>query len=220
MAAGFVGKAGIIGGMTTPSVATAPVGDPWPEEDPNVLAAMLRVAEREYREAAASRRVQRARAFCPGMALNGEMLAPKLDLAAQAMRRGDLADSQLDAIRTVITRLPAHVDFQQRREAEAAIVEGAKHMDAGRLYRLGTRLHAYLDPDGAAPSEKEDAKPRRELHCTPVATAASRCAAFSTPRPAVCCRTCSRHWPNQRVRTVSPILDQLPSVTVTRLPTS
>ncbi len=44
------------------------------------------------------------------------------------------------------------------------MVEGAKHMDAGRLYRLGTRLHAYLDPDGAAPSEKEDAKPRRELH--------------------------------------------------------
>ncbi len=37
-------------------------------------------------------------------------------------------------------------------------------MDAGRLYRLGTRLHAYLDPDGAAPSDKEDAKPRRELH--------------------------------------------------------
>nr|WP_163506277.1 DUF222 domain-containing protein [Fodinicola acaciae] len=112
----------------------------------------------------ASRRVQRARAFCPGMALTGEMLAPKLDLAAQAMRRGDLADSQLDAIRTVITRLPAHVDFQQRREAEAAMVEGAKHMDAGRLYRLGTRLHAYLDPDGAAPSDKETAKPRRELH--------------------------------------------------------
>ncbi len=112
----------------------------------------------------ASRRVQRARAFCPGMALTGEMLAPKLDLAAQAMRRGDLADSQLDAIRTVITRLPAHVDFQQRREAEAAMVEGAKHMDAGRLYRLGTRLHAYLDPDGAAPSDKDDAKPRRELH--------------------------------------------------------
>ncbi|WP_163510541.1 HNH endonuclease signature motif containing protein [Fodinicola acaciae] len=37
-------------------------------------------------------------------------------------------------------------------------------MDAGRLYRLGTRLHAYLDPDGAAPSDKDDAKPRRELH--------------------------------------------------------
>ncbi|WP_163507601.1 hypothetical protein [Fodinicola acaciae] len=112
--------------MTTPSVATAPVGDPWPEGDANVLAAMLRVAEREYRKAAArvlnivkaiehkeayeqleakniqqlledqlllspteaSRRVQRARAFCPGMALTGEMLAPKLDIAAEAVRRG------------------------------------------------------------------------------------------------------------------------------------
>nr|WP_281356911.1 DUF222 domain-containing protein [Fodinicola acaciae] len=112
----------------------------------------------------ASHRVQHARAFCPGMAVTGEMLAPKLDIAAEARRRGDLADSQLDAIRTVITKLPAHVDFQQRREAEAAMVEGAKHIDAGRLYRLGTRLHAYLDPDCAAPSDKEDAKPRREPH--------------------------------------------------------
>ncbi|WP_163509233.1 hypothetical protein [Fodinicola acaciae] len=39
--------------MTTPSATTAPVGDPWPEEDPNVLAAMLCDAEREYRKAAA-----------------------------------------------------------------------------------------------------------------------------------------------------------------------
>ncbi|WP_246281511.1 DUF222 domain-containing protein [Fodinicola acaciae] len=127
------------------------------------------------------------------MALTGEMLAPKLDIAAEAMCRGELADSQLDAIRTVITKLPAHVDFQQRREAEAAMVDGAKHMDAGRLYRLGTRLHAYLDPDGAAPSDKTTRGRGASCTCTPAATDDSRYAASWTPKPVACCRKSSPH---------------------------
>ncbi|WP_163511684.1 hypothetical protein [Fodinicola acaciae] len=34
-------------------------------------------------QAEARRRAQRARAFCPGMAMTGEMLAAKLDIAAR-----------------------------------------------------------------------------------------------------------------------------------------
>nr|WP_246281778.1 hypothetical protein [Fodinicola acaciae] len=195
--------------MTTPSVATAPVGDPWPEEDANVLAAMLRDAEREYRKAAArvlkivkaiehkeayeqlqaknmqqlpedqlllspteaSRRVQRAGAFCPGMALTGELLTPSIWMLVVS-------------IGSAPGCMPIWTRMARRR----------------RTRTMRSRAGSCT--------------------CTPVATAASRCAAFSTPRPVPCCRKCCHRRQSRKVKTASPILDQLPSVTVTRLPTS
>jgi hypothetical protein len=112
----------------------------------------------------ASRCVQRARAFCGSRAVTGEQLLPRFEYAADAMRRGELADSQLDAIRTIITKLPPRISFDQRREAEQALVRGAQQLRVRELHQLGNRIHAYLDPDGTAPSDDDNAKPRRELY--------------------------------------------------------
>jgi hypothetical protein len=108
--------------------------------------------------------VQRARAFCGSRAVTGEVLPPRLEYAAEAMRRGELADSQLDAIRTIVTTLPPRVSFEDRQFAEEALVKGAAQMRASELHQLGNRIHGHLDPDGTAPSEEQNARPRRELY--------------------------------------------------------
>jgi hypothetical protein len=118
-----------------------------------------------FSPAEAGKCVLRARAFCGERSLTtGEMLPPKLEFAGAAMRRGELADSQLDAIRSIITKLPRRVTFEDRRFAEQALVGGATQLRARELYQLGNRVHGHLDPDGTAPSEKDNARPRRELY--------------------------------------------------------
>ncbi len=113
----------------------------------------------------ASRCVQRARAFCGSRALAaGEKLAPQLEYAGDAMRRGELADSQLDAIRTIISKLPRRIGIEDRRFAEKTLVDAASQLRARELHQLGNRVHGHLDPDGTMPSEEENATPRRELY--------------------------------------------------------
>ncbi|GAA1699775.1 HNH endonuclease signature motif containing protein [Fodinicola feengrottensis] len=111
----------------------------------------------------ASRRYKRALNLCPSQALTGETLAPTLSIASEAMRRGELADSQIDTIVGVVNRLPARVNIKDREEAEASLVEHAKRYTAPGLAKVGRRIHDHLDPDGPAPSEHENEKPRREL---------------------------------------------------------
>ncbi|GAA1671547.1 HNH endonuclease signature motif containing protein [Fodinicola feengrottensis] len=111
----------------------------------------------------ASRRYKRALNLCPSQALTGETLAPTLSIASEAMRRGELADSQMDTIVGVVNRLPARVTIKDREEAEASLVEYAKRYTAPGLAKVGRRIHDHLDPDGPAPSEHENEKPRREL---------------------------------------------------------
>ncbi len=111
----------------------------------------------------ASRRYKRALNLCPSQALTGETLAPTLSITSQAMRRGELADSQIDTIVGVVNRLPARVTIKDREEAEASLVEHAKRYTAPGLAKVGRRIHDHLDPDGPAPSEHENEKPRREL---------------------------------------------------------
>src|SRR5882762_832999 len=111
----------------------------------------------------ASRRIKRARALCPSTALTGELLPPPLEVAAAAMRRGDLADSQLDAILGIVGTLPPHVNIQERAAAERSLVEHASQLPAKALNVVGRRIHDQLDPDGPAPSEKDNEKPKREL---------------------------------------------------------
>ncbi|GAA1720806.1 HNH endonuclease signature motif containing protein [Fodinicola feengrottensis] len=111
----------------------------------------------------ASRRYKRALNLCPSQALTGETLAPTLSIASEAMRRGELADSQIDTIVGVVTRLPARVNIKDREEAEASLVEHAKRYTAPGLAKVGRRIHDHLDPDGPAPSEHENETPRREL---------------------------------------------------------
>jgi hypothetical protein len=112
----------------------------------------------------ASRRVKRARSFCGSLGMTGEPVEPKLSQIAEEMRRGAYAESQLDTMNSILTKLPSHVDFEQRQEAEQALAESAKQNSSRILNEVGRRIHAYLDPDGPAPSDKEDERPNRELH--------------------------------------------------------
>ncbi|GAA1700024.1 HNH endonuclease signature motif containing protein [Fodinicola feengrottensis] len=111
----------------------------------------------------AGRRLKRALNLCSSQALTGETLVPKLGLVSDAMRRGELADSHIDTILGIVNRLPARVNIEEREGAEASLVEHAKHHPARRLVELGQRIHDHLDPDGPAPPERENEKPRREL---------------------------------------------------------
>jgi hypothetical protein len=96
--------------------------------------------------------------------MTGEPLEPRLSTIAARMHHGDYADSQLDAMNTILTKLPPHVNLEQREAAEKSLVAFAKDNPARVLHEVGRRIHAYLDPDGPAPTDKEDANPRRELH--------------------------------------------------------
>jgi hypothetical protein len=112
----------------------------------------------------ASRRVKRARSFCGSLGMTGEPIEPKMSQIAEGMQHGDYDNSQLDAMNSILTKLPPHVDFEQRQQAEQNLAELAKQYSTRILNDAGRRIHAYLDPDGPAPSDKEDERPNRELH--------------------------------------------------------
>jgi hypothetical protein len=61
---------------------------------------------------------------------------------------------------------PASVDADQRGWAEGVLVQAATDLDPRTLGKLGARLRAELDPDGAPPSERELAQPCNELRFT------------------------------------------------------
>ncbi|GAA1666963.1 DUF222 domain-containing protein [Fodinicola feengrottensis] len=112
----------------------------------------------------AGRRLKRALNLCNSEALTGEALAPKLGIVSESMRRGELADSRIDTIIGIVNKLPARVNIKEREDAEASLVEHAKSYPARRLVEFGQRIHDHLDPDGPAPTERENEKPRRELN--------------------------------------------------------
>jgi hypothetical protein len=124
-----------------------------------VLEDVLRVTPTE-----AGRRVKRARSFCESLGMTGDTIEPKLSKIAEGMQRGDYDPDQLDVMNRILTKLPPHVDFEQRQETEQTLAEFAKQYSPRILNDVGRRLHAYLDPDGPAPSDKEDERPNRELH--------------------------------------------------------
>src|SRR5712672_1505564 len=70
-----------------------------------VLEDVLRITPTE-----ASRRVKRARSFCGSLGMTGEPIEPKLSKIAEGMRHGDYDSSQLDAMNSILTKLPPHVD--------------------------------------------------------------------------------------------------------------
>ncbi|WP_344311324.1 DUF222 domain-containing protein, partial [Fodinicola feengrottensis] len=112
----------------------------------------------------AGRRLKRALNLCNSETLTGETLAPKLGIVSESMRRDELADSQIDTIIGIVNKLPARVNIKEREDAETSLVEHAKSYPARRLVELGQRIHDHLDPDGPAPTERENEKPRRELN--------------------------------------------------------
>ena len=110
-----------------------------------------------------------------GSALSDGRLAGSLESRWQLVRVA-LADGSVNAAQArVITRaldeLPADLDPEVRRQAEAHLVEQAAHFDPKRLRRLGRRVLEVVAPDVADEEERrlleaEEARARRVASLT------------------------------------------------------
>ena len=67
-------------------------------------------------------------------------------------------------IARTVSALPLHVPDADREAAERTMAEAARGMDARTLTRVAARVRAWLDQDGAAPTDRELAEPVNELH--------------------------------------------------------
>ncbi|HZS20443.1 MAG TPA: DUF222 domain-containing protein [Pseudonocardiaceae bacterium] len=67
-------------------------------------------------------------------------------------------------IRSVMMRIPTHIDTQQRVQVEAELARQARILDASQLAVLGRRMLAYLDQDGRPPKDQPEARRHLRWH--------------------------------------------------------
>ena len=104
-----------------------------------------------------------AELFAPQRSLSsGEVLPSRLPILGAARAEGRVSAMQTRIITDLLHRLPACVDSDDRRKAEAIMVAEAKHRDPDRLARSGQRLLDLLDPDGHY-KDPDEVKKRRGL---------------------------------------------------------
>ena len=70
-----------------------------------------------------------------------------------ALLAGDIDAAQAEVVVASVHRLPAWVTPEQRSLAEKTMLAEALRLDAAQLRRLGRRLLAVIDPDGAEEAE-------------------------------------------------------------------
>jgi hypothetical protein len=121
---------------------------------------LVRAVARIPRDAARSR-VDAAADVLPGRGLGGAPVAPRLPQTAAAVADHAIGAADVAVIRSVLARIPVHIDSEQRTEVEAELARQARILDAGQLAVLGKRVLAYLDQDGRAP--KNQYETRRHL---------------------------------------------------------
>ncbi|MFZ0875233.1 MAG: DUF222 domain-containing protein [Pseudonocardiaceae bacterium] len=109
-------------------------------------------------------RVAAAADVLPGRGVGGALVEPRLPATAAAVAEHAIGPADVTVIRSVLARIPAHVDAPQRAEIEAELAKHARTLDAAQLSLLGTRILAYLDQDGPRP--KDIAETRRRLTFT------------------------------------------------------
>jgi hypothetical protein len=107
-------------------------------------------------------RVREAAALGPRVTVTGEVLEPLRPVTAQARRLGMLSDSQVALITRALDELPAGLPVEQVAAAERTLVQAAHALPATDLRTVAVRLRDTVNPDGAPPSEAEQAR-RREL---------------------------------------------------------
>ncbi len=110
----------------------------------------------------AAARVAAADAVIDRVGTSGQPVPAPLPATAAATRAGDINAAQLRVILGVLRRLPATVDAGTRAQVEGFLAEQAVEFDATTLGRIGRRLVATLDPDGAL-ADDEAAVAAREL---------------------------------------------------------
>src|SRR5215211_3531281 len=124
-----------------------------------LLRDMLRISLGE-----ANRRIRHAHAVTEVPLVSGGTVAAPLPATGAAARDGVLGPEHLEVISRSLTGLPLHVQPDAIADAEQTMVTAAASMDARTLARVGARVRAVLDQDGAPPNDAELANPVNELH--------------------------------------------------------
>lgn len=124
-----------------------------------LLRDVLRISPRE-----AKRRLDQAQTVTETPLMSGGVVPAPLPAAGAAARDGVIGADHLDVIGRALTGLPLHLSPEVVAEAETTLVTAAASLDAHALSRVGARVRALLDQDGAPPREAELANPANELH--------------------------------------------------------
>ncbi|MCQ9367097.1 HNH endonuclease [Brevibacterium sp. 91QC2O2] len=98
--------------------------------------------------ATARRRVRFARAIGAGRSLTGARLEPVYPDVAHALAGGGLSVDQAQAVIREIEKIPRPVRHVHHATAERLLVDTVPSVDVAQIRVLGSRIRAYLDPDG------------------------------------------------------------------------
>ena len=120
---------------------------------------LLRIGQSE-----ANRRLAHATAITAAPALSGAELPAVLPATAKAVRAGAVGAEQVEAIRRVITGLPAGIPVEDQERAERTLVEAAYTVGPAAIAKLGRALHGCLDQDGRPPTAEPSRRSVNELH--------------------------------------------------------
>ena len=127
------------------------------------MAALMRDVLR-ISPAEARRRLSHATAVTEVPMISGGVTPAPLPATAAVLREGVLGPDHLDVITKVMREVPLHVPDADREVAEHTLVDAAHSMDARTLTKVGHRVRAWLNEDGAPPDDRELAEPLNELH--------------------------------------------------------
>ncbi|HEU0086193.1 MAG TPA: DUF222 domain-containing protein [Pseudonocardiaceae bacterium] len=121
-----------------------------------LLAGVLNLTKGE-----AGTRVEQAGLLTARRSLTGQVLSPALPATAAELAAGTIGLAHLRVITAVTRRIPPATHPETAAQAEQTLATAARRFDPTALARIGERLLAHLDPDGAAPAEEPETQ--REL---------------------------------------------------------
>jgi len=107
----------------------------------------------------AKRRVGQASAVSETPLVSGGVAPAVLPATAAALREGVLGADHVEVIASTLAGLPLHVPDADRELAERTLVDPARSLDARTLTKVGHRIRAVSDQDGAPPDDRELAEP-------------------------------------------------------------
>ncbi|MGH3838753.1 MAG: DUF222 domain-containing protein, partial [Pseudonocardiaceae bacterium] len=110
-------------------------------------------------------RADQAALVTPRRSLTGQVLPPALPATAAELAAGAIGPTQLRVITATMGRIPPWAHPEVAAQAEQTLASAARRFDPAALARIGQRLLAHLDPDGAAPAEEPETV--RELRVRP-----------------------------------------------------
>ncbi|MGH4003462.1 MAG: DUF222 domain-containing protein [Pseudonocardiaceae bacterium] len=97
-------------------------------------------------------RADQAGLLTPRRSLTGEVLPPALPATAAELAAGAIGPTHLRVITATMRRIPPWAHPEVAAQAEQTLASAARRFDPAALARIGQRLLAHLDPDGAAPT--------------------------------------------------------------------